>query len=717
MKKSYILCIAAMTVMAVSCTKEIEVTNDNVNSEVINPKVVVAKTDDNIASKTSLDGLNVIWSSTDVIMGFSDAKQTSTKTEVSLDGSTATFTFGTLSIEDDLYYLIYPASAVGEADLSTANITIPTTQTATANGFANDANIAWAEGGVADDQVSFKNAGGLLGITINNDNITSVELMADEVMTGAGTIDVSTGEATPGAGSKTVLLNGGLVNGSEYYAVVYPGTYHNLKIIITNSEGKKAVFTNSNTLTVDRNSITQIATLTASKWYSVVDHTISWTQASDWTGGSDVLTLVDGDYNVELNKTDAGTTNPTIAAALDARVYAKGLVTVSCINRMTSITFNISTQGQKRLAAITANVGSIATQSTGASTVVWTGVAKEVVFSVGSSAVYGTDGSSKAGQLCFDNIDVKVLDDGKTPQTLSFPESSYSVTYGNSFEAPALSGANTTVTYSSSNTSIATVNSSTGAVTINTNSVYGTTRITASAAADATHRSASTYYDLTVNAPITLTYNINGVATNVNGSEGQLLSELLPVSPNCGISGYSFSGWSESIVAETDTKPTYTTQTTLPAGGLTLYAVFVKETVNNVDANTVEFTPDACKTSAGEFSHINAENGLTMTVSNGICNADQFRIYKNQTLTITSSERNITSIVITCGDSKYPASGFGEESATWAIDGINGTWTGNTKTVTLTASVGQVRSTKISVSLAAGQKTTYGGYTTSPSAS
>lgn len=718
MKKTNALYISAIALLAVfSCAKEIEVPQEQELKEIKNPKVIVAKTDDDITTKTSLDGINVIWATTDVIMGYDGSgKYNSSTTAISDEGKKATFTFSALTIEDDLYYLIYPASAVGEANMSEAAITIPTTQTATTGSFANGANIAWAEGGVADDVVSFKNIGGLLSIIINNDNITSVELMANEVMTGAGSLDVSTGEATAGAGSKSVILNGGLTNGAEYYAVVYPGTYTGLKIIITKTDGKKTVFTNPNPITVARNSNTQIASLTGSTWYTVVDHTIDWVDEGDWSGSGAIRTLNDGNYDVKLDKVSGGN-NPAIPAANDARVYANGEVTVSnSSDRMTSIIFNISAQGQKRLAAITANVGSIKTQSSGDDTVEWTGIAKEVVFTVGSTAIYGSE-SDKPGQLCFDSIDVKVLDDGKTPQSISFPQASYSVVYGNSFVAPTVSGANTTVTYTSSDTSIATVNPSTGAVTINTASTYGTTRITARAASDATYRSATAYYELTVSAPIVLSYYINGAATNVSGYEGQLLSDLLPASPDCGISGYEFAGWSESIVATTDTEPSYTAKTTLPAGGLTLHAVFVKVTNTPVAASDASFgnTDWDGEGSASPGSEISlSKGGASVVVSNALGTDAHMRVFSGSSITI-SSGRNITSIVFTCtangsnsyGPGKITGSGY------TASSGKTGTWSGSSSTVSLTASA-QARVTSIVVSLAAGSITTYSGYTTSP---
>lgn len=137
-----------------------------------------------------------------------------------------------------------------------------------------------------------------------------------------------------------------------------------------------------------------------------------------------------------------------------------------------------------------------------------------ISFSDGYAVIEGKGGrviryNATAGQTRFryfssdygDAVSLFKLNDTRTTQTLSFPNASYDATYPGTFDAPALSGANTTVTYSSSKTSVATVNASTGAITL---AGIGSTVITASAAADATYQAASTSYTLVVTtAPIT----------------------------------------------------------------------------------------------------------------------------------------------------------------------------------------------------------------------
>ena len=89
----------------------------------------------------------------------------------------------------------------------------------------------------------------------------------------------------------------------------------------------------------------------------------------------------------------------------------------------------------------------------------------------------------------------------KTPQTLSFATASVTWTIGtdctlNTAKAgQTVSGAHTTVTYSSSNPNIAAVNASTGAITPK---AAGVVTITATAAEDDTYKAGSTTYSLTI---------------------------------------------------------------------------------------------------------------------------------------------------------------------------------------------------------------------------
>ena len=113
-----------------------------------------------------------------------------------------------------------------------------------------------------------------------------------------------------------------------------------------------------------------------------------------------------GDYTFAAEKNNGGTPPAYNENGKDGRLYAKNSLTISTSTAMTQIVFNLSSQGKNRLAPITASVGTIATQASGDETVTWTGSSTAVTFTVGDKASYGSDGSSKAGQLCFLSVDI-----------------------------------------------------------------------------------------------------------------------------------------------------------------------------------------------------------------------------------------------------------------------------------------------------------------------
>lgn len=110
-----------------------------------------------------------------------------------------------------------------------------------------------------------------------------------------------------------------------------------------------------------------------------------------------------GDFTFTVAKNN-GSTAPTYSAkGKDVRLYAKNSLNVTATNDMTKIVFTLSAQGKKRLPPITASTGTIATQAVGDVTVTWTGAAKDVTFTVGEKAEFGSD-TGKAGQFDFEAL-------------------------------------------------------------------------------------------------------------------------------------------------------------------------------------------------------------------------------------------------------------------------------------------------------------------------
>ena len=158
---------------------------------------------------------------------------------------------------------------------------------------------------------------------------------------------------------------------------------------------------------------------------SEVQNTITWTDYTDWEGMSNestssaTISLKNKPYgySVVLTKDQSSSHNPIINSnAKDCRLYANGIIEISNAKPIKKIVFNLSKQGLERLAPITSSVGTIAdqTESKTSKQVVWTSSddnTTSVTFTVGPTAYYGSDGSSKAGQLCFSSIDATYLEE------------------------------------------------------------------------------------------------------------------------------------------------------------------------------------------------------------------------------------------------------------------------------------------------------------------
>lgn len=129
----------------------------------------------------------------------------------------------------------------------------------------------------------------------------------------------------------------------------------------------------------------------------------------------------------------------------------------------------------------------------------------------------------------------------------------------------------------------------------------------------------------------------------------------------------------------------------------------------SIPSNGVVFDADVDQGNAGTDSNNAAEyvvtkEGVTMTVSSGVLGTYQeqmhYRIYKNQTLTLTSTVGNIVSVEFTCtanNDEKYGPGNFTVDGGSYEYSGVTGTWTGDASSVTFAASTNQVRATQVVV--------------------
>ena len=135
---------------------------------------------------------------------------------------------------------------------------------------------------------------------------------------------------------------------------------------------------------------------------------------------------------------------------------------------------------------------------------------------------------------------------------------------------------------------------------------------------------------------------------------------------------------------------------------------------NGNDSGTTEPTPEGAIVFDADVDKGNAtetqseyeisKDGITLKVSSGRLgtynNETHYRIYKGQTLTVTSTVGNVKSIEFTCtanNDDQYGPGCFTWSTGNYTYSGAVGTWTGDASEVVFTASSNQVRASQIVV--------------------
>lgn len=209
-----------------------------------------------IGTKTQLyPDHSVVWSEGDVISIF-DGEYNNDFT-INGEGGAASATFTGKALPDAAaYYALYPHSADAKLDGTVISSTLPSEQTVTAEAtFATMVNPSVAV--AAENSLTFKNIASILQVDVWNlaegQKVTGISAKADKSLAGAYTVDLSASEpAAVASGSENtgVSLAGEIadLNGDNQYTysmVVFPGTYNDLTVTVTYSDGSKSTFTAS----------------------------------------------------------------------------------------------------------------------------------------------------------------------------------------------------------------------------------------------------------------------------------------------------------------------------------------------------------------------------------------------------------------------------------------------------------------------------------------
>ena len=142
--------------------------------------------------------------------------------------------------------------------------------------------------------------------------------------------------------------------------------------------------------------------------------------------------------------------------------------------------------------------------------------------------------------------------------------------------------------------------------------------------------------------------------------------------------------------------------------------IYAKAAKNGVESSVVSATytlnepvsGDAIVFIPGDYEAVTnspfsvTKNGVTIACTSGTITDEQFRFFKSQTTTISSTVGAITKIEFTCtanGSAQYGPGCFTTETGAYVVDGKVGTWTGNATSVEFVSSSNQVRATQVVV--------------------
>lgn len=240
--------------------------------------------------------------------------------------------------------------------------------------------------------------------------------------------------------------------------------------------------------------------------------------------------FVQSPYTFSAAKNNGSTAPTQNGTSKDIRLYAKNSFTVSTSSeKMCTIVFHVSKKGLDQWAEFTPDNGSV-TVSKEDKTATWENKegATSVTFTVGDKCKYGTAAKTKAGQFCFDSVDITTLGGSSDTSTkLTFGEDvdgkTFIVRQGDSFAdktatvTPA--DAKGTISYASDNEEAISVDATTGAVSF---LAFGKATITATFTPEEGYLGSSASYTIAYRQaadPTKVVFDYNEGAFDCFGSE------------------------------------------------------------------------------------------------------------------------------------------------------------------------------------------------------
>lgn len=321
MKKSLVVCMAAMLVLAASCKK-----NEEKDGKLGFRASLETPTGD---SKTHMDGLNVKWDAGNTILVINGNNEAETFTTQGGEaaGDYADFT-GTEeeSFFTPNYMAYYPSTLFGED----GKVSLLETQTYAANSFANGANPMAAQS--TDEKLEFRNLCGILDIPLKGTClVTSISITSnneEEVLWGKADLFMEghDGEMVPSLsnwtdGTNKVTLNCDNVELKDYeathfYIVLPAGSLASgFKMTVTCSDGTTMTLKGTSNTEIEQSRIRTMAEVPVTPEEPYVPEVETTAGCVDCTFSFSGKVTVEGTHNCEYGFVYAKTsdnTEPTI---------------------------------------------------------------------------------------------------------------------------------------------------------------------------------------------------------------------------------------------------------------------------------------------------------------------------------------------------------------------------------------------------------------------
>ncbi len=302
MKKIVLLIsVAVLPLMLFSCSKEqtFDAVAETPEAELDPWTVIQLKEDPGVPgshsviagydeTKSQLDWdsathASVVWSASDkFIMTGLTSDLTSYSSAIyttSSGGAKAEFTTGTsFAADKKTFHSIYPNTAQYTVGLNAGKlllgVTLPTTQTATADGISPGAIISYAKSDTPGEDLHFKNFIAILKYKLSGSvasEVTSVKFTGTADASGdlilspdaSGNPELISSLSFGGTTkTRSVTLEGSFEADKEYYIALAPGYHDGFSLTFTNSGGTKTIkITSSKALTLNRSQVVDLGTI------------------------------------------------------------------------------------------------------------------------------------------------------------------------------------------------------------------------------------------------------------------------------------------------------------------------------------------------------------------------------------------------------------------------------------------------------------------------